>query len=500
METKEQEFKYNNEEARYHRVNRAFINATSLIWLLFVLYVIIKWSGNTLSTGLGIFIIAFAIIFMVVNIVTYKVAKDFKVVKSMKTFISIEVAFLALVMGFVTDATFIFYAFPAVLVLQIPFYDIKDFRNAQIGCSAFFVVTIIYRFIATDFMHADNWCTVAAVLALIFLIGVVQKISKIFLDDALGYANFQAEKQQKVMEQILCVSDEVGTNVSESTSLMKELLANTESTAENMRHIADATETTSQDLEKQNNMTSSIQSIIEHTESDSVRLVDIASESEASINTNIELMDSLIKQTQAVAKINQQVSDAMEALQAKTDEVTDITSTILSISSQTNLLALNASIESARAGEAGRGFAVVAEEIRLLAEQTKGATEKIEHIASELSISSSNVVGTIATSVKEAESQGEKIHSVAESFAYLRENMQNLKDGINKINSEIVEVSESNKVIVDSLSTVTASTQEVTASAEIVKRMSDVNLDSVKAVTSAIINIENQTNEMKKFS
>jgi methyl-accepting chemotaxis protein len=47
------------------------------------------------------------------------------------------------------------------------------------------------------------------------------------------------------------------------------------------------------------------------------------------------------------------------------------------ITGQINRLALNATIESARAGEAGRGFAVVANEVKNLANQAKGATERI---------------------------------------------------------------------------------------------------------------------------
>ncbi len=59
---------------------------------------------------------------------------------------------------------------------------------------------------------------------------------------------------------------------------------------------------------------------------------------------------------------------------AQIDEVVRL---IASIAGQTNLLALNATIEAARAGEAGKGFAVVAGEVKQLASQTAGATERI---------------------------------------------------------------------------------------------------------------------------
>lgn len=58
----------------------------------------------------------------------------------------------------------------------------------------------------------------------------------------------------------------------------------------------------------------------------------------------------------------------------------ELTNTILDIASQTNLLALNASIEAARAGEAGRGFAVVAEEIRNLADNSRGNVNAIQEL------------------------------------------------------------------------------------------------------------------------
>ena len=96
----------------------------------------------------------------------------------------------------------------------------------------------------------------------------------------------------------------------------------------------------------------------------------------------------------SVGEISQQVSHAagiagqavgeaqrtgriVAGLSEQATQIGDVVGLISGIAAQTNLLALNATIEAARAGEAGRGFAVVASEVKILAEQTGRATDRI---------------------------------------------------------------------------------------------------------------------------
>ncbi|MFC6741064.1 methyl-accepting chemotaxis protein [Methylobacterium tardum] len=67
----------------------------------------------------------------------------------------------------------------------------------------------------------------------------------------------------------------------------------------------------------------------------------------------------------------------VQSLSGAAERIGDVVRIIARIAAQTNLLALNAAIEAARAGEAGRGFAVVAAEVKVLAGQTKQATDDI---------------------------------------------------------------------------------------------------------------------------
>ncbi len=111
-----------------------------------------------------------------------------------------------------------------------------------------------------------------------------------------------------------------------------------------------------------------------------------------------EISQTMVNSRRKASEAVQQVDSAdlqAQRLTSAAQSMEGITELISNITGQINLLALNATIESARAGEAGRGFAVVASEVKGLANQAKGATDKISAEIASLSEISRDVVGAL---------------------------------------------------------------------------------------------------------
>lgn len=495
---RENTYHYNDIQERYKKMNRFYLLATSVLWLLIVVYLVMKRFSSSISP-----IVVYANLVIVAGcaVVNCLIYSRNKANGWFKNLAMAEIGIEYFLLGVQTDAEFLNFALIMILVLQIPYFDKKSLKTASVTYAVLYTVVVVIRGIkgADILADVDALCQVIAIYLLYYMICQSGMIVKEFIDHFLGSLEAQNEKQKGMFEGILGISQTVQVEADKSGGLVEQLVTATESVANSMREITSATTTTANSIEEQNSMTQTIQEAIGETGERSRQMVEIATDSNRSIQENMRVMEELKEQSVRIAQTNQEVTGAMRRLQDKTKEVEEIAGMILNISSQTNLLALNASIESARAGEAGRGFAVVAEEIRQLAEQTRSSTEEITRIVNELNDNANAVVKSVEGSVEATEQQNRRILTAAEAFGMLNENMTELVVHIEEVNRQIGGLSDSNNRIVENISQLSAATEEVTASAEQVREMSEQNLDFAEQVKGAVGHIRQTADDVKQY-
>lgn len=190
----------------------------------------------------------------------------------------------------------------------------------------------------------------------------------------------------------------------------------------------------------------------------STNTLNISKQSTETARKGSETISEAVSNLRKVSDTINSITKSVQKLGKRSEEIGVIITTITSVADQTNLLALNASIESARAGEAGKGFAVVAEEIRKLAEETKGSAEQITKLIKDIQTETKQTIvemetgfSSVIEQIKMVEDGGKSLTDIVvkteeteqntirlnEVFKELESNLQSVHKAIYEISSVI---------------------------------------------------------------